>query len=53
MVLFFCFPNCPFIGIDTVAFFCFFFVLELLKEAWECGYDNNNIKENGKAGFRY
>ena len=25
-----------------------FFILELFKEAWECGYNNNHIEENGK-----
>ena len=25
-----------------------FYILELFKEAWECGYNNNNIEENGK-----
>ena len=28
----------------------FYFILELFKESWECGYNNNNnnIEENGK-----
>ena len=40
-------------------FFCFFFlsfsnhpllffILELFKEAWECGYNNNDIEENDR-----
>ena len=40
----FCFSNHPFIGIDSDTFF---FILELFKEAWECGYNKNNIEENG------
>ena len=43
MLLFF--SNQPFTGIDSDTFF---FILELFKEAWECGYNNNNIEENGK-----
>ena len=26
----------------------FFFILELFKDAWGCGYNNNNIEDNGK-----
>ena len=47
VVLFFFFfvSNQPFIGIDSETFF----ILELFKEAWECGYNNNNnIEENCK-----
>ena len=46
MVLLLFFSNHPFTGIDS-------FILELFKEAWECGYNNNNIEENGKitSGF--
>ena len=25
-----------------------FFILELFKEAWECGYNTKNVEENGK-----
>ena len=35
LVMLFCFSNHPFIGIDSDTFF---FILELFKEAWECGY---------------
>ena len=44
MVLLLLFSNHPLIEIDSDTFF----VLELFKEAWECGYNNNNVKENGK-----
>ena len=40
--------NHPFIGIGSDTFF----ILELFKEAWECGYNNNNIEENGKDNQR-
>ena len=48
MVLWVFFSDHPFIGIDADIFFLFFFILELFKEVWECGYNNNNIEENGK-----
>ena len=42
-LLLFFFSNQPFIGIDSDIFFYFiFFILELFKEAWECGYNTNN-----------
>ena len=43
MVLLF-YSNHLIIGIDSDTFF----ILELFKDAWECGYNNNNIEENGK-----
>ena len=41
---FFSFSNHPFIRIDSDTFF----ILELFNEAWEFGYNNNNIEESGK-----
>ena len=47
MVLLLFFSNQPFIVIDSDTYFCFYlFIVELFKEAWECGY--NNIEGNGK-----
>ena len=45
----FVFSNQPLTGIDSDTFF---FILELFKEAWECGY-NNNIEKRVKitSGF--
>ena len=43
VVLLFLFSNHPFIGIDSDTFF----ILELFKEAWGCGY-KNSIEKNGK-----
>ena len=36
------FSNQPFIGIDSDTF-CF--ILELFEEAWECGYNNDNVEK--------
>ena len=44
MVLLF-FSSHLFTGIDSDTFF---FIIELFKMAWEWGYNNNIIEENGK-----
>ena len=33
--------------------FILFFILELFKQAWKCGYNNNNKEENGKDYQRF
>ena len=45
LLLLFFFSTHSFIGIDSDIFFL---ILELIKEAWECGSNNNNIEKNGK-----